>query len=340
MTIDNDIDKTESVQPAPDAHAQPPQQPSAPPPPPPMPPVHPRQSSSHGCLIVAVLICLTVFAFATLMVISSVFTGEGGMNIESLGSGDAVALVRVEGLLTGSEPIVEQIKRYSKMSAVKAMVVRINSPGGFVAPSQEIFYALKRVRGKGIPVVASMGTVAASGGYYVALGADKIFAMPGTATGSIGVILSYPTFGGLFDKVGVSMEHVKSGKFKDIGDMSRSMTDAEREVLQERVDEIYEQFVEAVAASRNMDIEQVKKLADGRVYSGRQAVKLNLIDAEGDLDDAIMAAAKEAGIEGEPRVLKKKKDGWIGFVESFKESASSLHTRAMLEQHIPMFLMK
>jgi protease-4 len=300
----------------------------------------PRRSSSHGCFIAAVLVCLAVFGLATVMLLGSILSGRGGMNIESVGSGDAVAIVHVEGLLTDSESVVDEIKRYTKMSAVKAIVVRINSPGGFVAPSQEIYSALNRVRGKDIPVIASMGTVAASGGYYVALGADRIVANPGTATGSIGVILSYPTFSGLFDKVGISMEHVKSGAFKDLGDMSRAMTEAEREVLQDRVDEIYDQFVGDVAEARGMTKEEVRELADGRVYSGRQAVKLNLVDAEGDLDSAVKMAAEEAGIKGEPRVLRRKKHGFVAFMEAFEESAQTMRTRAMFEQHIPMFLMK
>lgn len=323
--------------PPPYAAGPPPQPPGAPPPYAPAPP--PQRSSSKGCFVIAVLICLGVFALATLMLISSMLSMGGAIDVETGGSGDTVAIVRVEGILTDSESVIEDIKRYTKLSTVKALVVRIDSPGGFVAPSQEIHQALNRVRNKNIPVIASMGTVAASGGYYVALGADKILANPGTATGSIGVILSYPTFGGLFDKAGISMQGVKAGEFKDAGDISRPMTEKEKAMLQERVDEIYDQFIGAVADAREMTKDEVRKVADGRVYSGRQAVAINLIDAEGDLDDAINLAAELAGIKGAPRVLKRKKRGFVAFMESFEESAHAMRTRAMLEQHIPMFLM-
>ena len=195
---------------------------------PPRPQPEPRRRrTSSGCLIVAVLGLLMAFALAAMLFIGSMLSG--GFDFEAVGSGDAVAVVRVQGILTDAEATVDEIERFSKMSSVKAMVIRINSPGGFVAPSQEIYSALLRARKKEkIPVIVSMGTVAASGGYYVALGADKILANPGSATGSIGVILSYPVFGDLFDKIGVSMERVKSGEFKDIGDPTRPLTEKER----------------------------------------------------------------------------------------------------------------
>jgi len=302
-------------------------------------PAPPRRGTSRGCLVVAVLGLLMAFALAAIMLIGSLI--GGGFDIETVGSGDAVAVVRVEGLLTSAEATVDEIKRYSKLSSVKAMVIRINSPGGFVAPSQEIYFALRRVREEQkIPVVVSMGTVAASGGYYVALGADKILANPGSATGSIGVILSYPIFGELFDKIGISMERVKSGEFKDIGDPTRPLTEEERAILRERLDDVYQQFIEVVAESRGMTEEEVRAVADGRVYTGRQAVKLGLIDAEGDLHDAIKLAAEEAGIRGEPRVLMKRRRGLFGLLATVDSTAETMRVRATFPHRVPMFLMK
>jgi len=301
-------------------------------------PAPPRRRSSSGCLVVAVLGLLMAFALAAVMLIGSMI--GGGFDIATVGTGDAVAVVRVQGLLTDAEETVDEIKRFSELSHVKAMVVRINSPGGFVAPSQEIYSALRRVREKKIPVIVSMGTVAASGGYYVALGADKIVANPGSATGSIGVILSYPVFGDLFDKIGVSMERVKSGEFKDIGDPTRPLTDEERAVLRERLDDVYQQFIDVVAESRGMTEKEVRAVADGRVYTGRQALELGLIDAEGDLHDAIALAAEEAGIPGEPRVLMRKRKGLFGVLAAVESTAKVMRMRATFPQRVPMFLMK
>jgi len=297
-----------------------------------------RGGTGRGCFVVAVLVLLMAFALAAIMLIGSLI--GGGFDIERVGGGDAVAVVRVEGLLTDSESTVDEIERYSKLSSVKAMVIRIDSPGGFVAPSQEIYSALRRVGEKKIPMVVSMGTVAASGGYYVALGADKILANPGTATGSIGVILSYPVVGELFDKIGISMERVKSGEFKDIGDPTRPLTEKERAVLRERLDDVYQQFIDVVAESRGMTEEDVRAVADGRVYTGRQAVELGLIDGEGDLHDAIKLAAEEAGIRGEPRVLIKKRRGLFGVLATVDSTVEMMRVRATFPRRVPMFLMK
>jgi len=301
-------------------------------------PVPHTQRTSHGCFIAAVLLLLLLFALASLILIGSMLTG--GIDIETVGGGDAVAVVRIEGVLTDGEQIVDEIKRYSNISAVKAIVMRIDSPGGFVVPCQEIHAALRRVREKEIPVVASMGTVAASGGYYVALGADKIVANPGTATGSIGVILSYPTFGDLFDKIGVSMERVKSGEFKGIGDPTRKLTERERAVLRERIDDVYQQFIDVVVEGRGLSEDEVRTLADGRVYSGRQAVGLGLVDVEGDMHDAIKLAAEEAGIPGEPKVLMKKRRGLFALLDAVETVAEAVRVSAMSPEQMPMFLMK
>jgi len=217
--------------------------------------------------------------------------------------GERVALVEVEGIILDADDVVRQLKEHLENSAVKAVVVRINSPGGVVAPTQEIYDALGRLRDEGKPVVASLGSVAASGGYYIASAADQIVANPGTLTGSIGVIMQLTNLEGLFKKVGLRYEIVKSGKYKDIGSFSRPMTNEERAILQSLMDDVHDQFVEAVANGRGLDRTVVLSLADGRIFSGRQAKELNLVDELGGREEAIQAAASLAGITGKPKLL-------------------------------------
>jgi protease-4 len=186
---------------------------------------------------------------------------------------------------------------------VKAVVVRVNSPGGVVAPTQEIVGAIERVRKAGKPVVASFGAVAASGGYYVGIAADRIFANPGTLTGSIGVIMQMANVEGLLKKVGVEYVVIKSGAYKDVGNFSRAMTPEERRILQALLDDVYGQFVAAVAKGRGLDEGTVRSFADGRIYSGKQAHALKMVDELGGFEEAVEAAAKLAGIPGKPKLI-------------------------------------
>jgi protease IV len=186
---------------------------------------------------------------------------------------------------------------------VAAVVLRVNSPGGVVAPTQEIFAAVERVRAAGKPVVASMGSVAASGGYYVAVAANRVYANPGTLTGSIGVVMQLANVEGLLKKVGVDYIVVKAGAYKDIGNIARPMKPEERQVLQALLDDVYGQFVKAVAERRGLDEKTVRAFADGRIYSGQQARALKMVDEMGGLEDAIEAAAKLAGIVGRPKLI-------------------------------------
>ena len=219
--------------------------------------------------------------------------------------GDKVALVNVTGVIIDSSSIIEQLKDYSKDSSVKAIVLRINSPGGAVAPSQEIYREILKIK-KTKKVVASMGAVAASGGYYIAAPADKIVANEGTLTGSIGVIMELPNISGLMKKIGVETQVIKSGRHKDLASVFKSLTPEERKILQTVLDDVHDQFIEAVAESRGMNADEIRKLADGRIFTGRMAREIGLVDELGNLEDAIMLAGKLTGIEGEPEVLKKK----------------------------------
>lgn len=234
---------------------------------------------------------------------------------ENTGSRSAkkVALIRIEGpILTGGR-VVRLIERYGEDPAIRALVVQVNSPGGGVAASQEIYHALLRFRERGKVVLTSMEGVGASGGYYVALASDKIYANAGTITGSIGVILQVGNIEGLLKKVGLKIEVVKSGVHKDVGSPLRPMSAGDRAILKQVIDDAYTQFVRAVSVGRKMPMEAVRKIADGRIFTGERAKGLGLIDEIGTLEDAIREAGRMAGIRGRPRVHEERRRlrGWI-----------------------------
>jgi len=225
-----------------------------------------------------------------------------------LSSEERIAVVRVEGVILDAQQTIGELKRYGENPLVKGIVIRIDSPGGGVVPSQEIHDAVKRIRDKHNKlVIASMGTVAASGGYYIAAATDRIVANPGTLTGSIGVIMELANVEGLMKKIGVESVVIKSGDHKDLGSPFRAMNGEDRHILQNVMDDVHSQFIEAVAAGRSLDIKEVRALADGRIFTGRQAKTAKLVDELGDLNDAIKLAADMGGIEGEPRVVEPRK---------------------------------
>ena len=217
--------------------------------------------------------------------------------------GAKVAVVEIEGIILDGGQAVRDLREHGDNPSVKAVVVRINSPGGVVAPTQEIFSAIQRLRKGGKPVVASLGAVAASGGYYVATACDRVYANPGTLTGSIGVVMQMANFQGLFKKVGVEYVVIKSGAFKDVGNFARQMTPEERAILQRLLDDVYGQFVDAVAEGRGLERKDVLAFADGRIYSGQQAHALKMVDELGGYEDAIDAAGKLANIPGRPKIV-------------------------------------
>ncbi len=242
---------------------------------------------------------LALAAFASLMTFS-LESGRFG--------GDKVALIRIEGVILDSREVIEELRRYKENPSIKAIVLRIDSPGGGVVPSQEIYAEVRKVRADGrIKLVASMGNVAASGGYYIAAAADKIVANPGTLTGSIGVIMELANVKDLLEKVGVQSVVIKSGRYKDLASPFRTMSADEQALLQGVLDDVHAQFIEAVADGRSLNIEDIHDLADGRIFSGRQAKRLNLVDELGDLQDAIKLAARLVGIPGEPQVVEARK---------------------------------
>lgn len=259
----------------------------------------------QGCRTSVLIILLVGLVFTMgLMAILLFVSHERGRTLV-FRARESVAIIEVEGPIFDIEEPLSQLKDYSENTSVKALVVRVNSPGGAVAPSQELYRELSKIKEKGKKVVVSMGSLAASGAYYLSCAADEIYANPGTITGSIGVIAEFPNIQGLMDKVGIRFETIKTGKYKDTGSMFRPMEPEEEQLLQEMLMDVYDQFVEAVAQSRNMPTEQVRKYADGRVFSGRQALEYGFVDALGAQSDAVRRAADLAGIEGEPRILKK-----------------------------------
>jgi protease IV len=239
-----------------------------------------------------------------LVVVSTVVRGPEGAG---LAFGPRVAVVELDGVILDVEELLRELKVHRENPLVRAVVIRINSPGGVVGPTQELHDALLRLRKAGKPVVASLGAVAASGGYYVAVAADQIYANPGTLTGSIGVIMQMANLESLMKKVGVDYVVVKAGRYKDLGNISRPMTVEERRLLQTLLDDVHAQFVGAVAAGRKLDEAQVLQFADGRILSGAQALALNMVDELGGLEDAIDRAGRLAGLAVPPRIVPPRR---------------------------------
>lgn len=249
----------------------------------------------------------SLFAALTLAVLAASYLGVHSL---SPFDPDRVALVRVEGPIMDAREAVETIRQHQHDGRVRAMVLRVDSPGGGVVPSQEIHNAVAAFRDSGKPVVVSMGTVAASGGYYISAPSNLIVANPGTLTGSIGVIMSLANFEALLDKIGVSNVTIKAGANKDIGSPFRQMTAAERTLMQGLMDDIHAQFIEAVATGRGRPVNEIQPLADGRIFTGKQALDAGLVDELGDLEAAIRRAGDLAGIPGRPKVIERRKPAW------------------------------
>ncbi|MBI4548048.1 MAG: signal peptide peptidase SppA [Ignavibacteriae bacterium] len=232
------------------------------------------------------------------------------------GSGQKIAVIELKGIILSSEEIVRQFKKFREDRSIKAVLFRVDSPGGGVVASQEIYEEVKKTRNQGKPVVVSMGSVAASGGYYVSCGANKIVCNPGTLTGSIGVISQFMRFDPLMNKIGIGVNTIKSGKFKDAGNPFREMTKEDRAYFQNLMDDVHRQFITVVETERNLDHESVVENADGRVFTGEAAVELGLVDTLGTYQDAVAITAAMAGIKGEPTIVKERKRR-ISFVDWF-----------------------
>ncbi|MFB3880031.1 MAG: signal peptide peptidase SppA [Armatimonadota bacterium] len=309
----------------------PPPAPQAPPPPPPpayppawaQPPRPARPIWQWGCGF-ALAGCLLALMAGVLLLVIAAFTVVGGMG-EVKTPGEGVALIRIEGVIvagesgfsmfggeaTGSDDVVAEIEQAIDDDGAKAILMRVNSPGGSAAGSQEIYDAVNRARKAGKPVVVSMADVAASGGYYVSCPADVIFADAATFTGSIGVIAMHENMAGLMKKIGIETDTIKSGKLKDMGSPTGPLSDEARQVMTTIINQVFGQFVDAVAKGRKMDRKKVLALADGRVYTGQQAKDNGLVDKIGGMSEALAEAGKRGGLSGRPETKEYGTPAWL-----------------------------
>lgn len=281
--------------------------------------------------LVLVILGIAVLCFGTVMAIVLSFSHETSL----FSFGDKIGVIPIEGVINNPDTIVDQLIAFRKDSRIKAIILKINSPGGGVAPSQEIYSETRRTA-KTKNVVASFGSLGASGAYYIASAADKIVANPGTLTGSIGVLMEFIRVEELFKKIGIEMEVIKSGEFKDIGSPNREMTESEKRLLKNLIEDIRNQFVTAVAQGRNMPRERVFELADGRIFSGREAKELGLVDYLGNFQDAVNIAKQVAEIKGEVRLIypeKKRRSFILDYL--FKDIAEHIINR--IERHSGLF---
>jgi protease-4 len=254
-----------------------------------------------GCLVTV----LVVFFFVGLSGVVLALWGKGSL----FGPRERVGVVEIKGVITSSSRIIKELDRYRDDNSIKAIVLRIDSPGGAVGPAQEILREVEKVRTKK-KIVASLGTVAASGGYYIASGANLIMANRGTATGSIGVIMQFANIQGLTKKLGLDFFNLKSGRYKDVGSPFRPMTAQDKAYLQGLLDNIYQQFLSDVARNRKIPLAKLRTLAEGKVYSGEEAKQVGLVDAFGNLQDAIQRAGRLGGIKGKVKAVYPEKEGF------------------------------
>lgn len=287
----------------------------------------------RGRLTILATAVLVYLAVAGLFLISAGGMGRGAGGPALFGA--RVAIVELEGLIVDVDDLVRELRSHRDNAGVKAVVLRINSPGGVVAPTQELHDAVLRLREAGKPVVASLGAVAASGGYYVAVACDRVYANPGTLTGSIGVIMQLANFEQLLKKVGVDYVVVKAGQFKDVGNVGRPMTSDERRVMQALLDDVHSQFIGAVAAGRKLPREEVVRFADGRVFSGGQALELKMVDALGGLEEAVTAAARLAGLPLPPAVIQPRRK--LSIMDLLRSQLGGTAAGALLDRGLPAF---
>jgi len=256
----------------------------------------------HPLLIVLIILCAAVVFLGMVM---SLLSGMFRSTSSGFGSSNKLGVINISGEISDSTTIIKQIDDFKKDDGIRAIILRIDSPGGGVGASQEIYQEVKKTT-RTKKVIVSMGGTAASGGYYIACAGDKIVANPGTITGSIGVIMEFYRVDELTKKIGINMEVIKSGEFKDMGSSFRPLTDRERELMSGVVLNIQEQFINAVAEGRKLPVEEVREKADGRIFSGETAMKYKLVDQLGNFQDAVDLAAKMSGIDGEPTLVYPK----------------------------------
>lgn len=296
-------------------------------------PPQPKQSNSGrwfwGIFISLLVLALLFVGLCFLFFAKAVSYSDRYEEEYGRGSGK-IAVVDLNYTILSSEPIVRQFKKYGEDKSIKAIVLRINTPGGGVAASQEMYESVKKVRDSGKPVIISISSLGASGGYYVSCGGSTIIADPGSLVGSIGVIINLMNLKELAQKLGINETTIKSGELKDAGSPFKDLTEKDKEYFQSIVDDSYEQFLDVVSKERKMDKEKLKQYADGRVFTGKQSKEIGLIDSLGTYEDAVKIAARMGGIEGEPTIIKEREK--ISLVERIIEGYSNNEIKNIKEE--------
>ena len=302
------------------------------------PPPPARKSRAGTFFLGAFTGCVVIVAGFVLLAIFAMAVGTGSTDVAF--AAEKVAVIPIEGEIMEARETLDALKRHADNSTVKAIVIRINSPGGAIAPSQEIYSAIRRTRADSKkPIVASMDSVAASGGYYIAAACDQIVANPGTITGSIGVILQWFNTKELIQWAKLKPETITSGEMKDAGSPFRELSDAERQYFQGIVTQLHTQFVRDVAQGRSAKLktDEVARLADGRIFTGEQALQLKLVDELGSIDDAVRTAGRMAGIKGEPaRLWPKRREGTL--LELLSAGDADALIERVMNRRVPQFL--
>jgi protease-4 len=249
------------------------------------------------------LITVIIFVFLAIIILTLFSNIHWSERSKARRSGGNIAVIDIKGVIMLAEKVAGQLTKYRQISGIKGMIIRIDSPGGGAAAFQEIYREIRRIRESGIPVVASIASVGASGGYYAALGANKIMANPGSIVGSIGVIVDFPVAVDLLDKIGIDVKTVKSGRYKDTGSPYRQVTPEDEKQLENVVLDMYDQFVSDVARERGIHKKELLNITDGRIFTGLQAKELGLVDTLGTFEDAVLLIAEMAGIQERPKLV-------------------------------------
>lgn len=253
------------------------------------------------------LITVIIFVFLAIIILTLFSNIHWSERSKARRSGGNIAVIDIKGVIMSAEKVAGQLTKYRQVSGIKGMIIRIDSPGGGAAAFQEIYREIRRIRESGIPVVASIASVGASGGYYAALGANKIMANPGSIVGSIGVIVDFPVAVDLLDKIGIDVKTVKSGRYKDTGSPYRRVTPEDERQLESVVLDMYDQFVSDVSRERGIHKKELLNITDGRIFTGSQAKELGLVDTLGTFEDAVLLIAEMAGIQERPKLVFSQK---------------------------------
>lgn len=304
-----------------------------------VPPVPPRRSRAGMFFLGTLSGCLVVFAVVFLIAVAVAMSDNGSGELSL--AGEKVAIIPIEGEIFDSRDTIDALHRYANNDSVKAMVIRINSPGGAISPSQEIYAAIRSIRAKsGKPIVASFDSVAASGGYYIAVACDEIVSNPGSITGSIGVVLQWFEMKDLMQWAKLKPETITSGPLKAAGSPYKELSEAERQYFQNIVKQLHGQFVRAVAEGRKGKITpaDAARLADGRVFTGEEALALKLVDKLGTIDDAVDVAGRLAGIKGEPAKIwpRRREDSLLELLTDSGDAEAAIER--ILSRRVPRFM--